>query len=181
MHLYRELLMACSICALATATALAQGSTSPGTSPRGTNEPNTSSGATMQHGASGTGTTGSGSTDSSHRMGSDSDSKMGSGNTGSGSGITGSGGGPNATMGSGSTPSRDMRSGRTSSGSNDVRRVQEALKAQGHDPGPIDGVMGQRTQQAIREYQDAQKIESTGRIDRQTREKLGIGRTSFRQ
>ena len=31
-----------------------------------------------------------------------------------------------------------------------VRQVQEALKAQGHDPGPIDGVMGPQTQQALR-------------------------------
>jgi peptidoglycan hydrolase-like protein with peptidoglycan-binding domain len=56
-----------------------------------------------------------------------------------------------------------------------VREVQEALKAQGHDPGPIDGVMGPQTQQAIREYQRSQNLSETGRLDAQTAQKLGVG------
>jgi hypothetical protein len=55
-----------------------------------------------------------------------------------------------------------------------VKQVQEALKAQGHDPGPIDGVMGPQTQEALRAYQRAQNITETGRLDPETSEKLGV-------
>jgi hypothetical protein len=55
-----------------------------------------------------------------------------------------------------------------------VKRVQEALKAQGHDPGPIDGVMGPQTQDALRAYQRSQNLTETGRLDPETSEKLGV-------
>jgi peptidoglycan hydrolase-like protein with peptidoglycan-binding domain len=55
-----------------------------------------------------------------------------------------------------------------------IRRVQEALKAAGHDPGPIDGVMGPRTQEALREYQKQENINQTGRLDQETMSKLGV-------
>jgi len=56
-----------------------------------------------------------------------------------------------------------------------VRQVQEALKAQGHDPGPVDGVMGPQTQEALRDYQHSQNLTETGRLDPQTAGKLGVG------
>jgi putative peptidoglycan binding protein len=55
-----------------------------------------------------------------------------------------------------------------------VKQVQEALKAQGHDPGPIDGVMGPQTQEALRAYQRSQNLTETGRLDPETSEKLGV-------
>jgi His-Xaa-Ser repeat protein HxsA len=55
-----------------------------------------------------------------------------------------------------------------------VRRVQEQLKAEGHDPGPIDGVMGPKTKAALKEFQRQENLQETGRIDAQTLEKLGI-------
>ena len=55
----------------------------------------------------------------------------------------------------------------------DLARLQEALKQQGHDPGPIDGVDGPRTQAALKAYQHAQGLEATGRLDDATRAKLG--------
>ena len=55
-----------------------------------------------------------------------------------------------------------------------VKRVQEALKTQGHDPGPIDGVMGPQTQEALRAYQRSQNLTETGRLDPETSEKLGV-------
>jgi peptidoglycan hydrolase-like protein with peptidoglycan-binding domain len=55
-----------------------------------------------------------------------------------------------------------------------VRQIQEALKAQGQDPGPIDGVMGARTHAALRSYQGSNKLTATGRLDAQTMEKLGV-------
>ena len=55
-----------------------------------------------------------------------------------------------------------------------VRQIQETLKAQGQDPGPIDGVMGARTQAALRSYQSSNNLTATGRADAQTMEKLGV-------
>ena len=60
-------------------------------------------------------------------------------------------------------------------GRTQVRQVQEALKSQGHDPGPVDGVMGPQTQEALRAYQRAQNLTETGQVDPQTSEKLGVG------
>ena len=35
-----------------------------------------------------------------------------------------------------------------------VREAQQALKDKGHDPGPIDGMWGPQTQQAVKEFQE---------------------------
>ena len=68
-----------------------------------------------------------------------------------------------------------MSSGSRAGGSStQIRQLQEQLKAQGHDPGPIDGVMGPRTQQALKDYQKDQNISASGRLDSQTRQKLGL-------
>jgi peptidoglycan hydrolase-like protein with peptidoglycan-binding domain len=56
----------------------------------------------------------------------------------------------------------------------EVRSVQEALKDKGHDPGPIDGVMGPRTQQALRAFQRAQNIQTSGQLDSSTASALGV-------
>jgi peptidoglycan hydrolase-like protein with peptidoglycan-binding domain len=55
-----------------------------------------------------------------------------------------------------------------------VRAVQEKLKAQGKDPGPIDGILGPRTAQALREYQKDEGLPVTGKADRQTLATLGV-------
>jgi Putative peptidoglycan binding domain len=36
--------------------------------------------------------------------------------------------------------------------SSHVRELQQALQQSGHDPGPIDGIMGPRTKAALRKY-----------------------------
>jgi peptidoglycan hydrolase-like protein with peptidoglycan-binding domain len=54
----------------------------------------------------------------------------------------------------------------------DIERVQTALKQNGHDPGPIDGVSGPRTTAALKAYQKAQGLEPTGRLDEATLAKL---------
>jgi putative peptidoglycan binding protein len=51
-----------------------------------------------------------------------------------------------------------------------VTQLQEALKAKGQDPGPVDGVMGPRTMAALRSYQQAEKVSS---VD-DTLAKLGV-------
>ena len=55
-----------------------------------------------------------------------------------------------------------------------VRQIQTALKTQGHDPGPIDGVMGVRTQAALRAYQGSNSLSTSGKADAATMEKLGV-------
>jgi carboxyl-terminal processing protease len=56
----------------------------------------------------------------------------------------------------------------------DVKRAKEALRAQGHNPGSIDGNMDSRTQQALRDFQRANKLPVTGVLDQQTAAKLGV-------
>jgi hyperosmotically inducible protein len=76
--------------------------------------------------------------------------------------------------------SRDMtrdsarREMRTAAGSDRVRAVQEALKTKGFDPGPIDGIQGPQTTQAVRDFQRAENLEVTGRPDSATLNKLGV-------
>jgi peptidoglycan hydrolase-like protein with peptidoglycan-binding domain len=49
-----------------------------------------------------------------------------------------------------------------------VRDLQEALKALGHDPGPVDGVFGAKTERAIRAFQQARGITVDGVVGRVT-------------
>jgi hypothetical protein len=56
----------------------------------------------------------------------------------------------------------------------DVRKAQEALTANGHNPGSISGVMDAKTQEALRDFQRANKLPVTGVLDQQTAQKLGI-------
>ena len=59
-------------------------------------------------------------------------------------------------------------------GSEQVQKLQEALKAKGQDPGPIDGVMGSKTRVAIKACQEASGLKGTGRLDDPTADKLGV-------
>src|SRR5262245_13161551 len=54
-----------------------------------------------------------------------------------------------------------------------VRRVQQGIGKKGIDPGPIDGIFGPRTKEAVRRFQDRYGIKSTGEVDNQTLFALG--------
>jgi peptidoglycan hydrolase-like protein with peptidoglycan-binding domain len=54
-----------------------------------------------------------------------------------------------------------------------VLRVQQALQRKGFDPGPIDGVIGPMTHEAVRSYQDRFGMPATGELDNQTLYALG--------
>ena len=56
----------------------------------------------------------------------------------------------------------------------DIKKAKEALKAKGHNPGPIDGVLDGKTQQALRDFQKANRLPVTGVLDAKTAEKLGV-------
>jgi peptidoglycan hydrolase-like protein with peptidoglycan-binding domain len=56
----------------------------------------------------------------------------------------------------------------------DIKKVQQALKEKGHDPGAVDGVMSSKTQQALREFQQKNGLQATGTLNAETAAKLGI-------
>ena len=55
-----------------------------------------------------------------------------------------------------------------------VKSVQQALKDKGNDPGPIDGHMGHKTEAAVKDFQKANGLKETGKVDKETADKLGI-------
>lgn len=59
-----------------------------------------------------------------------------------------------------------------------VRKAQQALKQKGFDPGPVNGVMGDETQQAIKEFQKANGLSATGILDEKTKKELGFEETA---
>ena len=56
----------------------------------------------------------------------------------------------------------------------EVKKVQEALKSKGEDPGTVDGVMGKKTKQALRNFQKTNGLKVTGAMDQETADKLGV-------
>lgn len=71
-------------------------------------------------------------------------------------------------------PSGIQSQGMASMSADDIKKAKEALKAKGLNPGPMDGTLDSKTQQALREFQQANKIPVTGTLDQQTAEKLGV-------
>ena len=61
-----------------------------------------------------------------------------------------------------------------------VRQVQQALSSKGHDPGPIDGVMGARTRSALQAYQSSHNLSGDTGIDQRTLESLGVRASASR-
>ena len=59
-----------------------------------------------------------------------------------------------------------------------VEEMQKALKAQGHDPGEIDGVIGPKTVSALKAFQRQHGLEATGRPDDATLTKFGESATA---
>jgi len=54
-----------------------------------------------------------------------------------------------------------------------IRRVQQALKDKGFDPGPVNGVVGARLKDAVNAFQTRYGIGSNGEVDNQTLLALG--------
>ena len=55
-----------------------------------------------------------------------------------------------------------------------IRQAQERLDEKGFDPGPINGQMGAKTQDALRQFQRAQGLSPTGELGERTRKALGM-------
>lgn len=64
-------------------------------------------------------------------------------------------------------------------GMEEHRKLQEALKAKGNDPGPIDGRMGPKTRAALKAFQEANGLKVTRQLDDPTAEKLGLEKSAM--
>jgi hypothetical protein len=60
-----------------------------------------------------------------------------------------------------------------------VKQVQEALKKQGFDPGPINGLDEGRTQAALAQFQLSRNLPASGSMDEQTLKALGVERAAL--
>jgi hypothetical protein len=58
--------------------------------------------------------------------------------------------------------------------SSTVRNVQQALNAKGFNAGPVDGQWGPSTESALKQFQTAQGLPSTGVLDTPTKNALGV-------
>ena len=61
----------------------------------------------------------------------------------------------------------------------DIENVQKSLTNKGFHPGDVDGILGPRTRGGIREFQKAENLPATGRLDVETAGKLGVGPESI--
>lgn len=70
----------------------------------------------------------------------------------------------------------DIHSGQQSSqlDQNTARQVQQQLQQQGYDVGQVDGKWGQKSRQALMNYQRDQNMQASGRPDPQTLAALGV-------
>lgn len=89
-------------------------------------------------------------------------------------GSMGQSSGSSSTDSGNATSTMRRRSGGHMARQGNVKQIQEALKDKGFDPGRIDGVMGQKTREALRSFQQSKNIKVTGRLDSETAQQLGV-------
>jgi peptidoglycan hydrolase-like protein with peptidoglycan-binding domain len=85
--------------------------------------------------------------------------------------------GKDSATGTSDAKSDTMKSGRggmAGAKGEQVKAAQQALKDKGHDPGAIDGMMGPKTQAAVRDFQSKEGLKASGRLDAETLAKLGV-------
>jgi len=59
-----------------------------------------------------------------------------------------------------------------------IQLAQERLKAEGFDPGPVNGVLNPQTEAALRRYQEKQGIPVSGALDEATVRELQLSMPS---
>ena len=62
--------------------------------------------------------------------------------------------------------------------SDTIRQVQQQLTDKGHNPGPVDGILGAQTKSALKDFQQAQGIDASGNLDQKTLAALGVDSSS---
>jgi len=73
-----------------------------------------------------------------------------------------------------SSSQREGTAGTSQVSPDDIKNVKEALKMKGIDPGPINGTLDSKAQQALRQFQKANDLPVTGAVDQLTALKLGV-------
>lgn len=53
-----------------------------------------------------------------------------------------------------------------------IRQIQGVLQERGYDPGPLDGVLGKKTKEALRRFQKDHRLAVTGEITADTKSAL---------
>lgn len=56
----------------------------------------------------------------------------------------------------------------------DAEKVQRELNNRGHNVGPVDGLIGPKTQKGIQEFQESEELIVTGEINQETLDALGV-------
>lgn len=69
-------------------------------------------------------------------------------------------------------------SGTAASQNNGVMQAQQKLKSEGLYNGPVDGIDGPQTQQALKQFQQKNGLRQTGQLDQKTESKLGLSESS---
>lgn len=73
--------------------------------------------------------------------------------------------------------SHARRYGSSRYGSGTVRDAQQALQQRGFNPGPIDGRWGPQTASAVEDFQRANNMQPTGRLDSQVLQALNVSQS----
>jgi hypothetical protein len=55
-----------------------------------------------------------------------------------------------------------------------IAEAQQLLRQNGFYSGPVDGIMNERTREALRSFQESRQLNVTGRIDNDTAQELGL-------
>jgi peptidoglycan hydrolase-like protein with peptidoglycan-binding domain len=72
------------------------------------------------------------------------------------------------------SPLRSLTCKNLPAGDGRLRAIQQALVDRGYDPGPLDGQMGNKTRDALRQFQADKGLPATGAADAASREALGF-------
>ena len=56
----------------------------------------------------------------------------------------------------------------------EVMAMQRSLREKGHNPGPVDGIIGPRTRAALMDYQKREGLSPSGQWDDDTKSRLGL-------
>lgn len=56
----------------------------------------------------------------------------------------------------------------------DIKQIQKSLNSQGFDAGPVDGVWGSKVTSALQSFQQAQGLNASGQLDRETLSALNV-------
>lgn len=72
--------------------------------------------------------------------------------------------------------SMGSQAGAQQASSETIRSVQQSLSEQGYDAGPVDGIMGPKTREALKEFQQAQGLDASGELNEQSLAEMGLER-----